>query len=158
METDPIGGNPFLPTFEAPEDLDRRPRPEDPDGLAPAERALVEAVADGLTPTAAGRAAGYAEGTDVVRRPAVQSALLSAFARRGIDEDRIAKVVNRGLKATRRIYDKAGNLVDEIPDHIARHRYLDTVLTVRGDLKHHENNEESWEMALMMVRGRRGRE
>ena len=86
------------------------------------------------------RESGYKETVvikphEVFESRGFKMALLEA----GITDNRLTKVMNQGLTATNKRYAKnkeTGKLtvVASEPDHAIRHKYLETVLKVRGDL------------------------
>jgi hypothetical protein len=119
-----------------------------------------ERILDGATPYAAGRAAGLSApgaGLAVARRPAVRSALLQALEARGIGETRISEVIEQGLAATRPdTVTRQGDVVLGGPDHGTRHKFLGTLLQLRGDLDQDARGEgDTWEAMLIAVRARR---
>jgi len=151
--------NPFLPIFDEPEQLTRRPNPEDPDLISRADReVIVGIVEEGLTVKEAGVAAGYLSEQTVVNhleKPQVQSALLSALERAGIDEDYITTKLGIGLEALRNVYHQ-GTVIGVEVDHVARHKYLSTLLDIRGEAsKKPESVGDSWEEVLYQIRARR---
>ena len=115
-----------------------QPAPGDPtDPLTPnPERLAVEAAVDAT-----------AKGTELV-------AALEAV---GINSEYLAtKVIKKGLKAKKETFDRQGELIRVSPDHATRHKFLNTVLEIRGDLKPKSQGQgESFEEVLMMIRARR---
>ena len=131
LPSDPIS-SPFLLPAAQP-----TPAPYPTDHLTPTpERLAVEAAVDAT-----------AKGTELV-------AALEAV---GINSEYLAtKVIKKGLKAKRKVYDRLGALASEDPDHATRHKFLNTVLEIRGDLKPKTQGQgESFEEVLMMIRARR---
>ena len=146
--------NPYLPGFDAPLALDPG---RGPDGLTGKERFVVAAVLEGQDAAQAASSAGYtspAMGQVVLARPQVQGALMAALGRAGLDEPLIALKIQEGLDAERPVVcDKS---IDLFPDHSARHRYLTTLLELRGDLsKKNLSDEDSFEAVLFAVRAKR---
>ena len=130
LPSDPISSPFLLPAAQ--------PAPVTPtDHLTPnPERLAVEAAVEAT-----------AKGTELV-------AALEAV---GINSEYLAtKVIKKGLKAKRKVYDRLGALASEDPDHATRHKFLSTVLEIRGDLKPKTQGQgESFEEVLMMIRARR---
>ena len=85
--------------------------------------------------------------------------LREALVASGIDATYLTtKVIKKGLKATRSQYNRAGELVETTPDHNVRHKFLTTVLEVRGDVKSKADKSsagDSWEEILMLVAARK---
>jgi len=83
--------------------------------------------------------------------------LVAALEAVGINSEYLAtKVIKKGLKAKREAYNRLGELVSVSPDHNVRHKFLNTVLEIRGDLKPKSQGQgESFEEVLMMIRARR---
>lgn len=151
--------SPFLPIFSEPEQLTREPNPEDPDQISRADRAVIEGIVEeGLTVKEAGIAAGYLSEQTVVnhlRTPQVRSALLTALDQAGIDEAYLTTKLGIGLEALRSVYHQ-GIVVGVEVDHNARHKYLTTLLELRGDTtKKVESAGDSWEEVLFQIRARR---
>jgi hypothetical protein len=106
----------------------------------------------------AGRLAGTERGTEIAARPRVRSALVEALEARGVDDDLLARTMRSGLRArTRPIVYKDGSAAPASPDHGTRHKFVTTVLRVRGDLRDQDDGDgDSWEAMLLAVRRRRG--
>jgi hypothetical protein len=147
--------NPFHQQYRIPAQLGVEPNLEDPDLLSEKERVVVEGVLDGLSQNNAGLMAGYDNGgASVIQRPRVQSALSRALADDGLDERKISKRIRQGLKAKKSILIADDSL--DVPDYGMRHKYLTTLLELRGDLDSKKDKEEqSWESMLFEVRARR---
>jgi hypothetical protein len=145
--------NPYAAQFVAPRALSKD---RDAEGLDGRERYVVDAVLAGSEASEAASMAGYPRvgmGREVLTRPHVRSALRAELDRVGLTETRIAEKINEGLDAQRAVVcDKS---IDMVPDHSAQHRYLTTLLELRGDLKSEASQEESWETVLFAVRSRR---
>lgn len=154
MDLGPVT-NPFAPTFDAPLALDKE---RGPDGLDGRERFVVEKVLEGEDAVQAAASAGYPNpgiGPRLLTTPRVRSALRDALDRAGLNETRIAAKINEGLSAERPVVcDKS---IEFVPDHSAQHRYLTTLLELRGDLDRKTESEDSWETVLFAVRSRRTR-
>ena len=144
--------NPFVPVYEDPpqERRDKSPTLQ--------ETILIEAVVDGVDPIQSAELAGYDPpnvGVRALSKPLVRSTLLTALDRKGLNDDVIVKCIGKGLKARRLAYHQ-GQIVGEEPDHTARHKYLTTLLELRGDLnKQKEQVGDSWEEVLIGIRARR---
>jgi len=61
-----------------------------------------------------------------------ESNLIKALKKKGIDDDKLSEVVNDGLRAMR-LRTFKGEVLGEEPDNFIRHRFLETILKVRGD-------------------------
>ena len=148
--------NPYHRQYSIPTQLGTDPNPDDPESLSEKERAVVDGVLGGLTKVDAGLAAGYDNGGQtVLQRPRVQNALAVALSAEGLNEERIATKIRKGLRAKKTMVID-GEAVD-VPDHSAQHKYLTTLLELRGDLDSKKNiEEETWETLLFQVRARRG--
>lgn len=80
--------------------------------------------------------AGYSENTaikpsQVFSAPTFRQAMIEA----GITDDLLAGVLKDGLTATKAVVmgkESAESFVDIQPDHIARHKYLETAIKVNG--------------------------
>jgi len=110
------------------------------------EKRLIKGVVSGLTGAEAARRAGYSAksasqlASETLAKPKVQSALLAAMEKAGITDDRIAQVMDEGLKANRVVSARVTNKdaeVDtddfiEVPDHAVRHKFLETAIDVKG--------------------------
>lgn len=74
-------------------------------------------------------------GTNLLQKPAVQTAIQRALARAGIDDRVIAQKVKEGLDATLRaeFYREGGTKAAEAPDFHVRKEYLDVVFKLKGD-------------------------
>lgn len=55
--------------------------------------------------------------------------------RSGLTRKKAYETLSLGLSATRAVKDKYGDVVEEVPDHAVRHKYLETALKIYGDLK-----------------------
>lgn len=85
------------------------------------------------------------------------SELVAALEAVGINSEYLAtKVIKKGLRAKKMSVNRLGDEVDLGPDHSTRHKFLNTVLEIRGDLKPKTQDQgESFEEVLMMIRARR---
>jgi hypothetical protein len=118
---------------------------------------LVEGVLEGLNPGQAALQAGYhteRQGYGAIKKPRVRELLTSALDRKGLDEGLIAKKLKDGLRATKGIYYQGEHVVDEI-DHVARAKYLDMLIDLRGYKAKEEEGDTSWEEAVFTIRARR---
>jgi len=109
------------------------------------ERRLIIGIAAGLTVSQAARRAGYSENTiddrihEILGRSRVKMAIDQIMDSLGISNERLAEALNAGLEATK--FVPVGNSEDlgckayvEVPDFIIRHRFLETVLYLKGFL------------------------
>lgn len=64
---------------------------------------------------------------EYLRKPNV----VRALERAGINDDRLAKVAEEGLRATRPVI--RGDKVYTVEDYAVRHKYLDTIHKLKGD-------------------------
>ncbi len=115
---------------------------EDANNLAPVEAAIVKnyvknggnkgkAIKDAYKD--AGLEVGKVDTKKVFEKPQVQRSIIKALEDAGVDDALIAKKVKEGLDATAvKIHE--GVVVCEVPDHQARHKFVDTALKIRGDL------------------------
>jgi hypothetical protein len=114
----------------------------------------VEGILEGESAAAAGRAAGVGNGTAIARRPAVRGALLQVLEDQGVNDSLLARTIREGLEATRPdTYHRDGSLTVGGPDQGIRHKFLGTVLTMRGDLATDaQGDEETWEATIVRIR------
>lgn len=108
---------------------------EDARGLKPIEGEIVkEYIKNGGDKTGAVKSVGLKKNDiKVFEKPEVQKAILTAMEKVGITDEVLAQKIKEGLSATSvKIHE--GAVVCEVPDYIARHKYIDTSLKVRGDL------------------------
>ena len=115
------------------------------------QRKFLKYVAQGMSGAAAARKAGYSEkaaneiASENLSKPNVREALLKAMEDAGITDERIAQVMKDGLDAKRVISARviyqsgregqANESTDdfiEVPDHLTRHKYLETAIDVTG--------------------------
>jgi len=99
--------------------------------LTKKERLLVSGLAEGKKMTQAALEAGYAHresGSEAIKRPIVRQALERAFRKQGISDSCIAKKIKEGLEAVKTT--EKGAVVN---DFATRHKYVETVLKVKGD-------------------------
>jgi hypothetical protein len=121
--------------------------------LSPKERNAVRGVIEGKTKTQAMIDAGYSETTAAKRqqlvfgRERVQDAFIAAFESQGLSADRLARIIEEGLEATRTLGNKKDGMALTVPDYHVRHRYLETVLKVMGAFapQKHEDVTETHE-------------
>jgi hypothetical protein len=128
--------------------------------LSPKERGAVKGVIEGKTKTQAMIDAGYSETTAVKRqqlvfgRERVQDAFVAAFESQGLSADRLAKIIEEGLEATRTLGNNKEGTSHPVPDYSIRHRYLETVLKVMGAFapqKHEDVTETHEDRILRMM-------
>lgn len=87
------------------------------------EQKLVKGVVEGKTITQSAKDAGYSEktaysiGSEVLKKPEVQSRLQQALDKAGVTNGKIAKVINGGL---------------DNPDDNIKHKFTDTAIKVKG--------------------------
>lgn len=115
---------------------------EDANNLAPVEAAIVKKFVQnggnkGKAIKEAYKDAGIkvveAKHTEVFEKPQVQRSIVKALEDAGVNDALIAKKIKQGLDATAvKIHE--GSVVCEVPDHQARHKFVDTALKIRGDL------------------------
>jgi len=75
--------------------------------------------------------AGYEDptyGSFLQRQPHIQTALQQALEKEKLNDDKVASEIKNGLKAT--YVKKDGG--QEYTDHHARHKYLDTLIKIKG--------------------------
>lgn len=108
---------------------------ENEDGLRPVEAKIVENFVKngGVKEKAVIDAGEKKSAVSVFNKPEVQKAILIAFDKAGITDDLLAKKIRDGLEATQ-VKVHEGQVVCEVPDFIARHKYVDLSLKVRGDI------------------------
>ena len=105
------------------------------------QRALVRGIVSGKSQTQAAIDAGYSErsaysvGSETLKKPEVRELMQRALRRKGISEDRLAEVLDEGLRANRVISavvgtDATGKTMDfiDVPDHATRHKFLDSAI------------------------------
>ena len=127
-----------------------------PRELTVKERKLVKGIAEGKTKKQAAIDAKYSPrsagsiASETLRKPDVQAALVKALDNAGVTDERIAEVITDGLKANRVIsarvvHSRPHSIEDgeqeadertddfvEVPDHATRHRFVETVIDVKG--------------------------
>jgi len=108
---------------------------------------FVKNLVDGLGVGQAALRAGYAsktEGSALLREPSVLTALQTAMAKAGIDDEYLSSKIREGLEATYPTKrSKDGNVLQaEAPDFFTRGLYLDKALKVRGDYSPERHIEE----------------
>ena len=133
--------------------------PKKKDALTLKERRLIREIAKGKTVPEAARAAGYAEATirgndvnETLAKPRVQSAFQAILDKEGITDERLGKSISEGLDAYKVISaniikNKSSNIAAdqdgmkdadestkdfvEVPDFMARHKFVDTMLKLK---------------------------
>ena len=128
--------------------------------LSPMERKAVLGVIEGKSKTQALIDAGYSESTAnkrqqmVFGRDRVQDAFIAAFERAGISVDTLARLMKDGLEATRILGIKKDGEFLISPDWRIRHKYLETVLKIKG--AYHDKTarhvEETYEQRLRRLK------
>jgi hypothetical protein len=114
-----------------------------PKDLTIRQRRFVQAMVDPTTKSASEAAikAGYSEkgagveATRALRNATVRTALVEAMREAGIDEARLSGVMSAGL---------------DIKDPNARHKYLETILKVRGDFAPEKHQVETVSIVAMV--------
>jgi hypothetical protein len=101
------------------------------------ERKFVKGIMDGLQPTKAMRAAGYAETTANVQQGKkledVRATIQGLMEQRGLDDDCLINKLLEGLESERPFVVDHG--IHYTPDMPTRHRYLTTSLQLKGHLR-----------------------
>lgn len=92
------------------------------------QEALFAGLGRGLGVREAAREAGMttAQAKSCLRRANIRKMLGESFAKMGIDADRLARVIDEGLKGQQVIAfsaGKAGVYREEVPDHNVRHKF-----------------------------------
>ena len=112
----------------------------------------VAATDAGYSPTTAARGA-----TEMLRSSKVRSVIHEAMEAAGVTEDRLAAIINGGLKATKTTHIALGGQIHalESPDWSARHRFVDTALRLKAayPVQEAEVVEESYEERIFRIRG-----
>jgi len=108
---------------------------------------FVKNLVDGLGVGQSALRAGFAhasEGSALLREPSVLTALQTAMAKAGIDDEYLSSKIREGLEATYPTKrSKDGNVLQaEAPDFFTRGLYLDKALKVRGDYSPERHIEE----------------
>ena len=124
------------------------------------ERGAVEGVMEGKTKTQAMIDAGYSETTAVKRqqmvfgRDRVQDAFVAALESQGLSADRLARIIEEGLEATRTLGNKKEGNSHVVPDYHVRHKYLETILKVIGAYapQKHEEVTDTYEDRLRRLK------
>jgi len=123
--------------------------------LSPRRRRLIKILlcGDAKTKKEALNSAGYSESTAtkiphlIIGNSRFQTAMQKALEEQNITEFRLARKIDQGLDATKLIsaivvapdgegMKEADSMTKdfiEVPDYFARHKYLETALTLRGD-------------------------
>ena len=126
--------------------------------LSPREQLVVKGLLAGKTQSQALLDAGYSESVamkqqkKVIGRARVQNALAASMDDSGIDTALLARTILEGLQAVRVV--TSGGTTVEVPDHNVRHKFLQTVLELRGDFpdKTIHQIEESYEERILRLR------
>ena len=105
--------------------------------LSVREARVIKGLLAGKTATDAMIAAGYSRSTSISRpysvleKTRVKEAMKDAMDRRGLTTKRLAKTIEAGLNATRKVV--VGSHIFEEPDYAMRHRFLETAIRLRGE-------------------------
>jgi hypothetical protein len=108
--------------------------------LTPKQQKFVTGYLEGKSVTVAATDAGYSPttaargATELLRSPRVRSVIQDALEAAGVNEDRLAAVINAGLdamKTTHIVIDGQIHAVQS-PDWAARHRFADMVLRLKN--------------------------
>lgn len=102
----------------------------------------------GLSAYQAARKAGYAHATAIAAYKNIEKRIKfdELLVAHGLDNQSVVKVLGDGLNATRSVIVKelvadddgcpqSVTRIVEVPDHSVRHKFLETFLKLRGDLK-----------------------
>lgn len=122
-------------------------------GLTVKQRRLVKGIVEGKSKKEAAIEANYSRrsagqnANEALAIPKVKRAIEIALEKAGLTDNRVAEVLNEGLQANRVIsaivIKKKGtaemaeanentNDFIEVPDHAVRHKYLETLVDLRG--------------------------
>ena len=71
-------------------------------------------------------------GIDGTGKTTLSKGVIKALKKKGIDDETLAQTVDDGLKA-KRLRTFKGQVLGDEPDNFIRHRFLETILKVRGD-------------------------
>ena len=145
------------------------------------ERKLIKNIAAGMTALDAMKDAGYAESTarkkakQVVGQSRIQESIQAIMERKGLTDERLTEVLERGLESTKvisamiirgkpdSIADEKDGMKDansmtkdfvEVPDYATQHKYLDTGLKLKGHLRDKLDVDLSGEIVIK-VKGRK---
>lgn len=93
----------------------------------------------GMSKYAAARAAGYSHGTATQVKTAIEKHIdmTTAFEMAGLTDKALAEHAAQGMRATKTVPLGEGEST-EVDDWGARHKYFESVLKVRGDLRPQE--------------------
>src|SRR3990167_3540697 len=111
--------------------------------------------------------AGYSHNTAIAAYRNIEKRInfKDFLVKKGIDDDAIAESLNNGLKSTKVIscnviapsgegmadaHSKTQDFID-VPDYQTRHKYLETALKLRGDLKDLPNGGNSVSVVVMQT-------
>lgn len=143
------------------------------------ERKLFAGLEKGLNPTQAAIQAGYAESTargrlkDILGKPRMQEAIADLMERMGISDEKLMRTLDEGLGATKTIsamvvapngegMKDANSMTKDfvdVPDFVARHKFLETGLKLKGHMKEKvevEHTHMTYEERLKMIHERKG--
>jgi hypothetical protein len=106
------------------------------------QRKLIKLTVEGKKRKEAGIEAGFSpktaesQASQTLAKPNVREAFLAAMDKAGITDDRLAKVMDEGLKANRAVVgtDATGKTMDfmDVPDHSTRHKFFDSATKIKG--------------------------
>ncbi len=90
-------------------------------------------------------AAGYSHHTAIQAHRALERRLNfpDLLVKQGLDDDTVVQVLKDGLEATR--IKSSG----EVPDHVTRHKFLETLLRLRGDLQAEVVNQTNTQVVIV---------
>jgi hypothetical protein len=137
---------------------DSEPSSEKARSLSVRERKPVRGVASGLPVNRAARLAGYTPATaqsrayDVMRKPAVQSALRRAMEAVGISDELIATRLKEALNATKTVRVTHKGVVTRTfrdPDATERREAAKLVTQLRGDLAPERPGDQTLQIAFI---------
>lgn len=97
------------------------------------------------------REMGYAESTATKPANLTNTKQWQSLMDKYISDEKLAKVHNEGLEATKyesRLTGKGESEIVEVPDYAVRHRYLDTGYKIKGKMK--DGSEGSKTLVLMI--------
>ncbi|MHB8894151.1 MAG: hypothetical protein ACYC99_03105 [Candidatus Geothermincolia bacterium] len=123
------------------------------------EARVVQGFLHGRTATDAMIAAGYSRSTSISRpysvleKSRVKEAMRDAMDRQGLTAARLAKTIEAGLNATRKVV--SGSQIVEEPDYAMRHKFVETAIRLRGEDPDRETRAtiETHEQRIRRLRG-----
>ena len=103
------------------------------------ERKFMKNLSLGMTQREAAIKAGYSKksadsiASQKIKEIKVAGSFCEILDKHGVTDDAIASVISEGIKAKRHVM--VGDDVKELPDWIARHKFSDSALKVKGHLR-----------------------